>query len=978
MADSLKTLRVELTASGAGFQKVFKNASASVGGLGKELGGMQKALSVGFGAISSLAAPIAGAFAAVGGAVGLATKHTIDYASALADLAARSQHSVEWLQATKFAAEQSGTSLEAVTGASEKLRKALGEGSDKTTAAVRALGLSFQELRAASPDEQMNKVLGAIAAVGDATARTTITLQLLGKSGGELLPMVGSFEELRKQAEELGLVMAEKDVRAAEALGDSIDALESSFGGLVNNLGTTITSSAGVHEAVKVLTAALGDLSKWIAANRTEIRSFAVDGLGYLTGYISGVLSSIQLLVQAFFAMEKVGVDVTATFVRIATTARALQDVMSRPWAAGEIFSGLKTELGRITESQKAAIDSIEQKQSKMDAAFSSGQAVIVKTTAALQGLGAAEVKVGDGATGAAGGILDLGEASGKAAKDAESLAETLLAADKAFHAEAMKTWDEWGKNADENIKNVVSEYMRITGLLGPTTAQVAEQFKDLNTELGRRGGIGNLNDAELKRFISSMEDLGDTGKLTAEQYSVLGDAYTEAMQRGIIETEKAQKATIDWANVLDGVADLFGQFATDGEGAFARIADAAGEAAQAIKNVQAAGGLGTKAGKGYAVAGALSVAGTAFGDSKAGGALKGAGQGAAIGTSILPGWGTAIGAAVGAVAGFIGASKKLKKELKEIKESFIASAGGIDALKAKAKEAGVSLDAMMAAKNKNSLLKAIDEISARLNTWDEAQQALQEATERYGFTLAELGPAMQRQQLDQQAGQLLQDFKLLTASGISVGTVIGKMGPAMIDFVNTSRAAGQAIPEAMRPMIDQLITSGQLLDENGQAFTSAEDAGITFAQTMTEQFQTLIEKIDAMVSALLGIPSDVTTTVTTHHKNTYDGQARNDDGSPDYDGDASNSFREGTRGFVNFGAGTLAMLHGWEAVVPRDAVRSSDIMGGGATINVYPQFEENALQTYEHRQQLRDATVRTLYREASRDLASAVRSGGA
>lgn len=46
--------------------------------------------------------------------------------------------------------------------------------------------------------------------------------------------------------------------------------------------------------------------------------------------------------------------------------------------------------------------------------------------------------------------------------------------------------------------------------------------------------------------------------------------------------------------------------------------------------------------------------------------ALTGAGSGAALGTSILPGWGTAIGAVVGGVAGLIGGGAKAKKQQRE------------------------------------------------------------------------------------------------------------------------------------------------------------------------------------------------------------------------------------------------------------------------------------------------------------------------
>jgi hypothetical protein len=79
-------------------------------------------------------------------------------------------------------------------------------------------------------------------------------------------------------------------------------------------------------------------------------------------------------------------------------------------------------------------------------------------------------------------------------------------------------------------------------------------------------------------------------------------------------------------------------------------------------------------------------------------------------------------------------------------------------------------------------------------------------------------------------------------------------MGPDMNAFVLESIKAGTAVPESMRPMIEAMIASGQLLDENGVAFGSLEDAGVTFAQSVTEQFSTLLTKLDEFIAALTGV----------------------------------------------------------------------------------------------------------------------------
>ncbi len=85
-------------------------------------------------------------------------------------------------------------------------------------------------------------------------------------------------------------------------------------------------------------------------------------------------------------------------------------------------------------------------------------------------------------------------------------------------------------------------------------------------------------------------------------------------------------------------------------------------------------------------------------------------------------------------------------------------------------------------------------------------------------------------------------------------------------------------------------------------------------------------------------------------------------------------SFAQGTDGYQWFGDGTAAMLHGWEAVVPKGAADRA----GGDTYVISPTFNENPLQTFEGVQRQRAFTLRTMQRETARDLANAVASGRA
>ena len=136
------------------------------------------------------------------------------------------------------------------------------------------------------------------------------------------------------------------------------------------------------------------------------------------------------------------------------------------------------------------------------------------------------------------------------------------------------------------------------------------------------------------------------------------------------------------------------------------------------------------------------------------------------------------------------------------------------------------------------------------------------ETAQRYGFTLEELGPAMARQELDKQAQQLYKDFEILNSAGIKSVAITERMADSVNQYVQDALAMGAEIPSAMRPMLEQFAKAGTLLDANGNAITDLEDAGISFALTMSEGFKELIGEVrkltDAISRGLSGAIEDI------------------------------------------------------------------------------------------------------------------------
>ena len=204
------------------------------------------------------------------------------------------------------------------------------------------------------------------------------------------------------------------------------------------------------------------------------------------------------------------------------------------------------------------------------------------------------------------------------------------------------------------------------------------------------------------------------------------------------------------------------------------------------------------------------------------------------------------------------------EKQINPIREAFVQAAGGLAELNKRAQEAGVTLNALLDARNPQAYQKAIEDLTAAFNFQDSAMAELDAVIQEYGFSLSELPAKLGQNKLNEQLLDLYKKEQLLTAAGFDFDAILGKQAESFQVLIDAALETGETIPEQLRGAIKRMIELGLLTDESGEKLT---DIGkLTFAETLDAKFTTLIDTIQKLTdaisrglgTAIANIPKDI------------------------------------------------------------------------------------------------------------------------
>jgi len=242
-----------------------------------------------------------------------AIKSFADFGDALNKASARTGIAVETLSELKFAAEQSGTSLGTVEKAIRRMAVSILDatnGSKMARDAFNDIGISVGELARLSPEDQFTAIMKALDGVENASKRAAIAQKIFGRSGAELLPMVGNMEELRWQAEQLGLTLSEEGAQAAADITDAINTVKSAWKGLFT---TVLAQNASFLTAMAKMTEVFA---------RNMQRIVGAIGRNIITSTLEGFKG-----VADFFGVGNMGIDFAVAGTGMANQKANMADI---------------------------------------------------------------------------------------------------------------------------------------------------------------------------------------------------------------------------------------------------------------------------------------------------------------------------------------------------------------------------------------------------------------------------------------------------------------------------------------------------------------------------------------------------------------------------------------------------------------------------------------------------------------------------
>lgn len=629
MAQSIANLAIDLSANIAGFTSDLGRANRAAEKAAKKLEqDFSKAgKAMGLAIVAGLAVVATG------------VTQSIKAMDRLGDAAKRVGTSASSLSALGYAADQSGTKAETLEQGLLKLSQTMAKaaaGSEKQAGLFADIGVAVTtatgELRSA--DAVFLDIANRFQEYKDGAGETALAAALFGKAAGPQLKELlnegaEGITDLTDQARDLGIVMGDDAVEAAQQFSDRMDTLGAVTRGFFNDVATQLLPS-------------LNALSGVLIKQRAELGETATSMSGIAT-----VLQTVGrwMLTVAKYA-EVVGAAMADVFFRIGKEAEQLPErleiVKVRLTAFAQQLSGQFASANMLRDAADEAERQLDQRLNK---SLASAQEALDDTFADIDKRYNPRIKaLTAGVADFSNVVVGAGKAAGKTAPPIASLGKVAEKTGYEVHGlkEELDLTKESLEASDPAIRKIEQSWQRFQNSIANVGAELRDQ----------QIGAGMAEELELATRASD-EAAAEWEATWGNLYDSLGAAFGDFISGNLESWE-------DFGDALNSIAknflsDLVRRFASTslrmgssgGGGTFSNN--------QLWGNSQSVfGGQGfTMQGGVNAAAGLYNTYQQAEAGNQGGAALSGALTGAQIGTMIMPGIGTIVGAVIGGLVGW-------------------------------------------------------------------------------------------------------------------------------------------------------------------------------------------------------------------------------------------------------------------------------------------------------------------------------------
>ncbi|WP_392559355.1 hypothetical protein [Orbus mooreae] len=284
-----------------------KAVKANIDNIKKAGGNVSKSLSTVTSKAGSLVKYLS--FGALAGGVPslmLIAKGAADAANNFKDLSDQTAISVQSLSEWSHAASMNGLSNEEFIGSVKFLNKTLSgaaQGSQQAIIAFKRAGVNIYDSagKIKNADQIMLEASDTFKKMPEGIYKSSLAMALFGNSGNKMVSLMqggsAAINELRKEAQDLGIAFTDADASAGAEFNDSLNILKKSVQGVSFSIG---------KQLYPIITPLVKEISTWVKENRALISSKVSewinkikDNLPAMKKFIVDTYSSIKTFITA-------------------------------------------------------------------------------------------------------------------------------------------------------------------------------------------------------------------------------------------------------------------------------------------------------------------------------------------------------------------------------------------------------------------------------------------------------------------------------------------------------------------------------------------------------------------------------------------------------------------------------------------------------------------------------------------------------